>query len=240
MTSRGLIVPMRSEAFALLGRRGWRSEGDFLRRELRLPDGTAVACICSGAGPESAEIAAERLLESGVTRLVTAGTAGGLHPALRTGDLVVADRVFVQKEDGLLPVGETAPGPARRPTGPDGPRILRGAVVTCSVVIETPAEKARLYRRTGALAVDMESAGVVRAATRHGAACVMLRAVCDTAAETLSREVLDTIDMQGRIHAAALARLLLRRPALIPPLLRLSRAFRIAMGTLSKTLPSAL
>jgi len=233
----GLIVPMRSEAFALLGRRGWQPAGDFLRRDLRLPGGTAVACICSGAGPESAEAAADRLLEIGVTRLVAAGTAGGLHPALRPGDLVVADRVFAQRRDEISLVGDSAPGPERRVPSPAGPRILRGALVTCSVVIEAPAEKARLYRRTGALAVDMESAGVVRAAARRGATCVMLRAVCDTAAETLSREVLDTIDMQGRIHAFALARVLLRRPALVPELLHLNTEFRLALASLRKALP---
>ncbi len=238
MNGCGLIVPMRSEAFALLGRRGWWAAGGFLRRKLRLPDGTAVACICSGAGPESAEAAADRLLEIGVTRLVTAGTAGGLHPALRPGDLVVADRVFARRGERILLAGETvSPSPQRSAAGA---RIVHGALLTCGVVIETPAEKKRLYRRTGALAVDMESAGVVRAAVRRGVPCVMLRAVCDTAAEGLSREVLDTIDMQGRVHAFALARVLLRRPSLVPSLLRLHRSFQAAMKTLAKALPSVL
>ena len=228
---------MRSEAFALLGRRGWRSSGIFLRRELRLPDGAMVACICSGAGPQYARAAAECLLEDGATRLVTAGTAGGLHPALRTGDLIVADRILAREGEGISAVGETAAASAWRPRGQ---RILRGALVTCTEVIATPAEKARLYRQTGALAVDMENAGVVRAADRHHAACVILRAVCDTAAESLSREVLDTIDMQGRVHARRLARLLLHRPALVPGLLHLNTEFRIALATLRKALPPVL
>ncbi len=237
MKSRGLIVAMRSEAFALLGRRGWQPAGNFLRRELRLADGTTAACICSGAGLQNAETAADLLMENGATRLVATGTAGGLHPALRPGDLIVADRVYAQHRNGASLVGETAPESSRWPPSQAGPKILRGAVVTCGVVIETPAQKADLYRQTGALAVDMESAAVVRAAARRGVSWLILRAVCDTATESLSREILDTIDMQGRVDVFQLARVLLHRPALGPALLHLNAEFRLALAALKKALP---
>ena len=241
MTPAGLIIPMRSEAFALLGRRGWRAGDGFLLRDLRPESATAAICICPGAGPQNAAAAAEALIAAGVGRLAVAGTAGGLHPALRPGDLIAVDRIFEEKHGRISFTGEAAaPCGRQRLKSPAKKRIVRGAVITCDVVIETPREKERLYRHTGALAVDMESAPIVRAAARRGLLCVVLRAVCDTAAENVPREILDTIDLQGRLQAHRLARLLLRRPSLLPVLLRLNTEFRAAMAALRKTLPLML
>jgi adenosylhomocysteine nucleosidase len=241
MTPAGLIIPMHSEAFALLGRRDWHSSDGFLFRYLRSDSGITAICICSGAGPENAAMGADLLIAAGVGLLVVAGTAGGMHPALRPGDLIAADRIFEENRGSVSLAGRTTGTQYwKLLKSTTEKRIVRGAVVTCRMVIETPEEKKRLYRQTGALAVDMESAPIVRAAARRGLPCVVLRAVCDTATENVPREILDTIDMQGRLHADQLARILLRRPALLPALLRLNTEFRAAMRALRKALPLIL
>lgn len=238
MTATGLIVPMRSEAFSLLGRRHWRSADGLLRLDVRRDHEIPTICICSGAGPENAAAAADTLIETGVDLLAVTGTAGGLHPALRPGDLVLAGRIFKKDRETVFDVGGTSWEYSRLLLKtPAAVSITRGAVVSCSVVIETPAEKERLYRQTGALAVDMESAAVVQAADRKGLPSVVLRAVCDTAAESLPREILDSINRQGRVHPGRLAHALLRQPTLIPALIRLSAEFSTAMAALKKVLP---
>jgi len=238
MTTTGLIVPLRSEAFYLLGRRGWRSSAGFRRLDVRRNGELAMICICSGVGPEKAAAAASALIETGAELLAVAGTAGGLHPALRPGDLVLADRILKKEGEKVSVVGETAWRHARELLKPSaGIRILRGAVLTCSVVIETAAEKQYLHQQTRALAVDMESAAVVQAAARQGLPAMVIRAVCDTSTESLPREILDTIDHKDRVRAARLAGALLHRPALIPALVRLNTQFKAAMAALKKKLP---
>lgn len=172
--------------------------------------------------------------------LAVAGTAGGLHPAMRPGDLVLAGRIFKRDGEKVFAVGKTSWKHSQSLLkSSTAVRITRGAVVTCSVVTETSAEKKRLYRQTGALVVDMESASVVLAANRKGLPSVVLRAVCDTAAESLPRAILDSIDRSGHIHPGRLARALFCQPSLIPALVHLGIEFNTALAALKKTLPAS-
>lgn len=134
--------------------------------------------------------------------MISFGLAGGLHPALRAGSLVIPDVIL--SHDGHWP---THPPLAAR-LGQVG-----GALFSGGSVVVTAAEKAALFARTGAAAVDLESAAVAEAAGRHALPFAVLRAICDPAHRSLPRAALVALDPQGKISTGAVAREAMKRPA---------------------------
>jgi len=144
--------------------------------------------------------------------IIMAGLAGALDPTLRIADIVIDD----------------CP-PAYIPT-----LIYRpGRIIAAPWIVSTPAEKAMLFRDTGALAVDMESSIARAAATELGVPFISLRAISDTASEVLDPAVLKMVNAFGRPRPLAIAGTLLRRPSLIPQLRQLGENARLAAANLA-------
>jgi adenosylhomocysteine nucleosidase len=154
----------------------------------------------------------------GFRRIVVAGVAGALDPALAVGDLIYDAGGFE-----VLPVA--------------GARL--GKIYTADHLISTVEEKAALFKETGALAVDMETSHV-RAAAPAGVLVLGLRAISDTARERLSPELMDWVDDVGKPMAGRLAAGLIRNPAMIPTLIGLGRRTSSAMTALGEALASYL
>jgi adenosylhomocysteine nucleosidase len=144
--------------------------------------------------------------------MILAGLAGALDPALKIGDVVMA------------------PPPQGVPALP-GVRV--GTLCTAQDIIATPAEKARLFQESGCAAVEMEAAAVVPLAARAGVPLLSLRAISDTAGETLDARFLHLVDPEGRPRAGRAARLVLAHPTKLPELLRLQRATAVALAALT-------
>lgn len=151
-----------------------------------------------------------------------AGLAGGLDPSLRTGQIVIDERSSWVGADG---------GGADFKFGAD---FRCGRIHTARRMICSPAEKAALFRQTGALAVEMENEIVREASDRWGVPFTGIRAICDAACDMLDPAVLSFVDPFGRPRPAALARGLVRRPGLIPQLVRLAADTRTATDWLGK------
>lgn len=119
-----------------------------------------------------------------------------------------------------------------------------GTIYTSSEIVATAAEKAALFRRTGAKAVDMETAIVRNFAERLGARFVGIRAISDTAREDVDPLVLKFIDETGRLRPHAIATALIRKPAVVRTLHRLrantavaGRSLAAAVGIFLKSNP---
>jgi 4-hydroxy-3-methylbut-2-enyl diphosphate reductase len=113
--------------------------------------------------------------------VLVAGVAGGLRDDLRPGDLVVATEVSAGDAGAATAACPAAPvlaGELRR----SGLRVRTGPVVTVDGVVLDPARRRRLAR-TGALAVDNESARLLS----EDATTAVIRAVVDTPARPLLR-----------------------------------------------------
>ena len=179
-------------------------------------------CLLAGGGlPEGAEAAAEWLVSQGVGGLVSFGLAGGLDPALHPGDIVVPHSV----RDGDH-VTATDPRLSARFGPPAGILFADTAVVTNS------REKARLFERTGAIAIDLESGAVARVAMRHGLPFAVLRAICDPAERDLPPAALAALDNAGAIGIARVLASVVRHPNQVPALIALGRdaaAARVAL-----------
>jgi hypothetical protein len=156
---------------------------------------------------------------NGVLLIIVAGVAGALDPTLSIGDVVLDD------PDHRLP---------------DSPLYRRGRIHTASQIAATPVEKTRLFQETNALAVDMEQAIIAELVRPLGIPVIGLRAISDTADQSLDPAVMNLVDDLGRPKPMKIAATLIRRPGLVPHLMKLNTNTRIALKNLSRATSSII
>jgi adenosylhomocysteine nucleosidase len=183
----------------------------------------------SGIGRAAAEAAARSLVEAGVSALSTFGMAGGLDPALKPGSVVLPREV-------ISPEGKHYAACAswrERVLAAVSPlhAVTEGNLLTSAYAIDTPAEKAAAFHRTGAAAVDMESAAVAEVAAQHNLPFIAARVIVDTAADRLPRAVV-AASRAGRVQFGRLLAGMVLAPGEIAALVRLAQRYRIAMRSL--------
>ena len=152
-------------------------------------DGEPLTIQATGMGGPSAAIVVEELAQLGVRTVVRVGTCGALHAGLELGDLIVAREVW--GEDGAsrglgAPAVQT-PDPALTAALAAGD-VLEGAVVSTDLFYDPDEGRAAAWAAAGALAVDMEAAAVLAAATRRGLRAACLLAVSDLLHSPAGRE----------------------------------------------------
>lgn len=108
-------------------------------------------------------------------------------------------------------------------------------VVERARVVGTPEEKARLAAATRAQLVDLESHAFATCAQAAGLRWCVVRGVSDGAHETLPAELAGFVDARGETRIARVLAAIARRPALLPELMAIGRASRLAMRNASFT-----
>jgi adenosylhomocysteine nucleosidase len=213
-----ILAALRRELAALEGRMtiSRRLRAGNLQACVGRLDGTDVVLASTGDGAENAARGVQTLLgRYPLGSLIVIGIAGGLSPSLSPGGLLVARDVV---EDG-----RSVPAPdagwlqrARRDTGAT-PAIF----VSTRKILCTPQDKAAVYSSLpggGVAAVDLETATYARAASRQGLPYVALRAVSDTAEESLPMDFNEFRDPTGAVCSRLVVLRALARPRLLPSL----------------------
>jgi len=204
-------------------------------------DGRELWLTRTGMGPANAEAAARRLLEGGpIAAALALGVAAGLSPQLRTGDLIVGDRVLFHQRKGRAPesfpcdprLKESALAALRR----SGDRYHVGPIVTVEQVVRAPEEKRRLAAESGAMAVDMESAAIASAASAHAIPFLAIRGILDPVDEDLSIAFDQFLDGRGEPRPLPLIKYLIAHPRAIPRLVELGFRTKIACARLGRLL----
>jgi len=152
-----------------------------------------------------------------VSKVVSTGFCGGLDPRLSIGSVIIANRVL---DLGSGTVYNTYPMVS--------PEAASGPVISSDRVAVTVEEKQNLARE-GAVAVEMEAAGVAGEAQRRGLPFHCIRVVSDTAGENMPLDFNRYRDADGRFDRTAVAIAALMRPFVrIPALRTLQRNCRVA------------
>ncbi len=229
----GIVAALPGEAKALLGRRSREKANGFLHCRAVLKDGTDLVVVQSGMGMDNAFSAAIWLSQRGVAALGCFGVSGGLDPGLGVGDLVFADAVFLERDDGASLVwkkGGCNSDVTFNFQAAKGLTASWGPIVTVQTPVLNAADKRALFDRTGAMAVDMETAAVARAASRSGLPFFAIRTICDAADVTIPESIYQCVDQQGHPRFPHLLGLIVRKPLLISHLLRMKRDFTAALA----------
>jgi nucleoside phosphorylase len=233
----GLLVALPAEGRALLGRFGWRRVGGRRTLRTRLPDGSALLCVCSGVGAPRALSAARWLVDEGATALAVLGVSGGLDPALKPGDMIVAETVLENRNaepQGSWRTDAAGAELLHTALSAEGLTATRGAVLSGDRATLTKERKISLYKESGALCVDMESAAVARAASEKKIPLFVLRAVCDPADQSVPRDLFEVLDEEGDVRPSLLLPRIARNPYLVFELIRTGRAYFAALNSLRR------
>lgn len=198
-----------------------------MEAEARLLNGLGLL-VASGGGHEVAtRRKIEALIAAGAGRILSFGIAGALDPALKPGDILLAEAVV--SEGGQCYPADAAWLAALHASLPDAGR---GELLGASRIVAGAAEKAHLFRERHLSAVDMESHHAAAIAAAHGLPFAAIRAIADTAADELPPAVQDGLDEDGRTAIGPVLRSLLSRPAQLPALIRVARRSRRALDAL--------
>ena len=155
--------------------------------------------------------------------VVSAGACGALAPALAVGALVVPTVVLGQ--DG-----------ARWPTAMLPRLASSGALLTVGDVIESAAQKSRLWMETGALAVDMESAAILAWARERGVPAAVVRGVSDDAEHGIPAALAAAVGEDGRVRPLRAVTAALARATALGDLLELRAGTEAALKSVAGAL----
>ncbi len=164
------------------------------------------------------------------------GFAGGLCETLSPGSLVIPSAVL----DGgaVLPAsGEVER--LRAAITAAGLGVSDGMLLSVDDPLRTPESKRAAHRRFGAVAVDMEAAGVAEAARRLGIPWLAIKAIVDPVDEALPDFLLACTSGAGDVAWPRLLRSLTSGRRLMP-LLRLARDSRLAALALRQGLKASI
>lgn len=176
--------------------------------------GVRVAwCVSGAGGPAAARAAALMIDGHRPRRLVSAGFAGGLDPALPRGGVVRPAAVTTAQAGTRIPLTRVGAGTAA---------AAETLVVSVTEVVATVAAKRALAARTGAVIVDMETHAIATLAATAGLPCLGVRVVSDDASQTLPAEVAGLARPQSALRRlGAVVGAVSRRPAAAVDLWRL-------------------
>jgi adenosylhomocysteine nucleosidase len=208
-----------------------RTRGD--RTDLPIIEGSLngqrLTLVHVGVGPQSA---AARLRASGALHgaekprlLICPGYGGGLAPGLQHADLLLVKNY---SDPDLLAAAAAL-------LGADG--VHHGHLTSEMAVIDSAADKAALSAKTGAVAVDMETATIAQACAQAGVPMLAFRVISDDAQTTLPvpGHLLWDLEAQkppiGRLLAY-----LATHPGRIGPFVRMIRSLGPARARLTETL----
>jgi len=204
-----------------------------LRRELR-----SIRFVKTGIGPERARTATHQGCD-GAALIISTGCCGGLVAAASVGMLGIPDQVLQLSDSAVA----TAPAPdlrlqakARLVAEGLGLHVGLGQLATVCAPLCTPQDKQDAHLRSGAVAVDMETAAIAEAARQMGIPYVSIRVVLDTVSERLPDPNHRSADPEGGRWPGRLLKAAVSHPVAVMDLARLAMRLRTVSAPLARTI----
>lgn len=201
-----------------------------LVQEARIAEGPGMTVICASSDPQQLRAKLAAIDPQTVRGVISFGVAGGLDPALKTGEVVIASSVVASGRRWLASDAlceELIGG-----TGLGDQRIVRGAIAGAEMVVTGQGGKAALRAVTGAVAVDMESHIAAQFAETAGIPFAALRVVSDPADRGLPEIATKAIKPNGDIDLGKVMLGVARNPLAIAALVLTGRDFNKALRSL--------
>jgi hopanoid-associated phosphorylase len=194
--------------------------------EAGIAAGPGVVVLTGSAANTDAISAAVR---RGCRGIVSFGIAGGLTPEVEPGACIVArsivtgDRKYPSHLEWFDRLRAAIPGSIHAD-------IAGAATPVCS-----PGDKRKMALATGAVAVDMESAGSASVAFKHKLPFAALRVVADPSHRGLPPAALSERRMDGTTDLSAVLRSIVAQPGQLGGLLRVALDTRTARAALVRS-----
>jgi len=246
----GLIAAMPEEIRPLL-----RRVGKYRREKI---DGFAayrftygkekILLVKSGMGLDNAAAAARVLIkEAKPCIIVNFGFCGAVKPGPEVGDIMMAQRILLNRENLFSPqsgiVEEDAKLLSRSLADAlhgRNCRVYSGAFIT-TAEIRNKVEMARLVPVWAPNPVlEMETAAVAKAAADEGVSFLAIRGVSDDAGEELGFSISEFTDDKMKIRIGKVFLAIARKPWIIPQLLRLAKNSKKAGENLALAITALL
>ena len=196
---------------------------------VQLPGGVLVQV--SGVGAKWASLGAKTLLEKGAKALLSWGCAGGLISKLSPGSLILPKTIIGANQAVYHSDAAWHKRLCSRLKGRIN--LHEEPLAESTAVLTHSTGKAALFERTGAIAVDMESAAVAAVAKEAGIPFMAVRAISDSVDMTIPQCALTLSDEFGRLNVSSLLKGLAKQPFDLFTLVRLGRSFLAAQKTLA-------
>ncbi len=178
-------------------------------------DGVPVALVASGIGAERAKESTRRLLLTSdgldIKAVLSLGYAGALREGVKTGELVIAHNILrcTDMDNKIFedyPCHSTlialtkgvAEEKGFKVNDDDRPHAYIGNLLSVAAPLSQPEEKKRAGQLTGAIAADMESAGVAMAAREAQIPFLALKVIVDEVDEELKGTEL--VNGEGKVN----------------------------------------
>ncbi len=196
----------------------------------------------SGSSSTRAQHHAQNLVKKGAKTLISYGISGGLHPQLIAGDVIFSNHIVTTLDESYGTRAQKKEEKLMRLNA--GPRIIQGTLCGVDEIVFTPDEKSRLFKISRAHAADMESHAIARIASQNSLPFFGLRAISDTAKDTLPFYLANSVDETGTPQIGVVLKGLLSNPLSLPHLLKIGKNTKFALERLEeaglRTLPNLI
>src|SRR5437879_7767054 len=179
-------------------------------QEARIAAGPGMIVICSSSDPGQLRNLLATLDSSTFRGVISFGVAGGLDPALKSGDVVVATEVTAGDTRWLAGTALNEEMIASVALGRR--RVVRGGLAGVEQVVAARAAKAALRSETGAAAVDMERHIAAAYAAEAGLPFAALRVISDPASRALPALAMAALKPNRAIDLREVQRRVPRKP----------------------------
>ena len=179
--------------------------------------------VC-GIGGYRAYSKTKSLISKGASYILSVGTAAGLRPNVKAGDIVIPKKI-IDHEERELHIDRQLHKDVMGQLKGCGYNIWNEPLIEVDYVISDILEKKRLYEKTGCIAADMESAAIFRACLEMDIPFTCIRAIVDECITGLPQWIASLVDSSGIFSYSRLVKGLILHPWDLTVLLRISIGF---------------
>ena len=186
----------------------------------------------SGIGYESAYSASKLLLGLNIDALISWGVAGAIDSSLTSGDLIISksiinnDKNYKATDNWIKRISDSCKDEAYK--------IVDGDIASSKEMCASVADKKLLFKKTSALAVDMESAAIAELAKNNNIDFIALRTIADTAETNIPEAVIKHTDNLGKPKLNLFILSCILKPAQIREIFILAKSYQKSLKTLRK------